>query len=80
MSSRFTEVDVVGDEDSPAPVTQENADVSKVNGRIETKSGSRTPIGEEWELDCEVCHRRGINLVRVVSMFCPKYLNRVWLG
>ncbi|KAH7912308.1 hypothetical protein BJ138DRAFT_1148631 [Hygrophoropsis aurantiaca] len=23
-------------------------------------SGSRTPV-EDWELDCEVCHRRGIN-------------------
>ncbi|KAF8072135.1 hypothetical protein FPV67DRAFT_1622999 [Lyophyllum atratum] len=25
-------------------------------------SGSRTPVGEDWELDCEICHRRGINL------------------
>ena len=75
MSSRFTEVDVIGDEGSPtaAPVARENADVSKVNGKSEVKSGSRTPIGEEWELDCEVCHRRGVNLVRdVVFMAYPK--------
>ncbi|KAG5641076.1 hypothetical protein DXG03_006066 [Asterophora parasitica] len=26
-------------------------------------SGSRTPVGEDWELDCEICNRRGINLV-----------------
>lgn len=75
MSSRFTKVDVVGDEGSPAaaPVTQKTVNVSRVNGKSETKSGSRTPIGEEWELDCEVCHRRGVNLVRdVVFMACPK--------
>lgn len=28
-----------------------------------TGSGSRTPLGEDWELDCEICHRRGINTV-----------------
>lgn len=27
-----------------------------------SKSGSRTPVGEEWELDCEICQRRGVNL------------------
>lgn len=34
-----------------------------------TGSGSRTPIGEDWELDCEICHRRGINLVRGVALY-----------
>jgi len=29
------------------------------------KSGSRTPVGEEWELDCEICQRRGVNLVSI---------------
>lgn len=34
------------------------------NGRSTgSGSGSRTPIGDDWELDCEICHRRGINLV-----------------
>lgn len=42
-------------------------------------SGSRTPIGEDWELDCEICHRHGVNIVSQLyflrrllsnSMFC----------
>ncbi|KAF8501453.1 hypothetical protein F5888DRAFT_1232099 [Russula emetica] len=24
-------------------------------------SGSRTPVGEDWVLDCEICHRSGVN-------------------
>ncbi|KAH9999208.1 hypothetical protein BJV74DRAFT_176427 [Russula compacta] len=24
-------------------------------------SGSRTPVGEDWMLDCEICHRVGVN-------------------
>ncbi|KAJ8072581.1 hypothetical protein PM082_016140 [Marasmius tenuissimus] len=32
---------------------------SSVNG---IASGSRTPAGDDWELDCEICHRRGINM------------------
>ncbi|KAG6850263.1 hypothetical protein H0H93_015815 [Arthromyces matolae] len=27
-----------------------------------TGSGSKTPLGETWELDCEICLRRGINM------------------
>ena len=26
-------------------------------------SGSRTPVGEDWVLDCEICHRAGVNKV-----------------
>jgi hypothetical protein len=30
-----------------------------------SKSGTQTPKDDEvWELDCEICHRRGMNLVR----------------
>lgn len=37
------------------------ADVVKAkNGN---HSGSRTPVGEDWELACEICQRHGINLV-----------------
>jgi hypothetical protein len=28
-------------------------------------SGTRTPAGEDWELDCEICFRRGVNQVRI---------------
>jgi hypothetical protein len=45
------------------------------NGRHETVtpatgSGSRTPAGDDWELDCEICHRHGINLVCPRLRFC----------
>ncbi|KAG7089650.1 hypothetical protein E1B28_011312 [Marasmius oreades] len=33
-------------------------------------SGSRTPAGDDWELDCEICHRRGINLDDGVPLMC----------
>ncbi|THH09749.1 hypothetical protein EW146_g8602, partial [Bondarzewia mesenterica] len=33
-------------------------------------SGSRTPAGEDWELDCEICHKRGINLDDGVPLLC----------
>lgn len=33
-------------------------------------SGSHTPVGDDWELDCEICARRGINLVNQGSYFC----------
>lgn len=35
-------------------------------GSSGTTSGSRTPAGDDWILDCEICHRRGVNLVRRV--------------
>lgn len=33
-------------------------------------SGSRTPAGDDWELDCEVCHRHGVNLVSAPRPGC----------
>lgn len=42
---------------------------SKANGKLKMQSGSRTPVGEDWELACEICQRRGINLV---SLFCRR--------
>jgi hypothetical protein len=61
-------VDVVGNGGThtppKAPVARKREPSSKkANGRSANKSGSRTPAGEDWELDCEICHRRGINLV-----------------
>lgn len=35
--------------------------VVSVNGGV---SGSRTPA-ENWELDCEICHRKGLNQVSI---------------
>ncbi|SJK99960.1 uncharacterized protein ARMOST_03271 [Armillaria ostoyae] len=45
----------------------------QANGRLTSNgiaSGSRTPAGEDWELDCEICLRRGINLDDGVPMMC----------
>ncbi|KAK0480265.1 hypothetical protein IW261DRAFT_1477011 [Armillaria novae-zelandiae] len=55
-------VDVVG-----------NGAAVQANGRYTSNgvaSGSRTPAGEDWELDCEICLRRGINLDDGVPMMC----------
>ncbi|KIK62360.1 hypothetical protein GYMLUDRAFT_495420 [Collybiopsis luxurians FD-317 M1] len=41
--------------------------VSSVNGGSRS---SRTPAGDDWELDCEICHRRGINLDDGVPLLC----------
>jgi hypothetical protein len=39
------------------------------NGTGASGSGSRTPA-EDWELDCEICGRRGINQVRFSFILC----------
>ncbi|KAG6825696.1 hypothetical protein H0H92_002791 [Tricholoma furcatifolium] len=65
-----SEVDVVGNRDVDDVTTKKQptrggrraaGDPRAQNGRA-GGSGSKTPVGEEWELDCEICHRRGINL------------------
>lgn len=41
----------------------------RVNGAINgTGSGSRTPAGDDWELDCEICHRQGVNQVSIFTL------------
>jgi hypothetical protein len=35
-----------------------------------TASGTRTPAGEDWVLDCEICHRSGVN--KVLTNECAK--------
>lgn len=46
------------------------SNLSSANGsaRGSRSRGSRTPAGDDWELDCEICHRRGINLVSRLSV------------
>lgn len=36
-------------------------------------SGSRTPVGEDWMLDCEICHRSGINKVNGYAKIQPRH-------
>lgn len=49
-----------------APVTLSAA---PING---TGSGSRSPV-ENWELDCEICGRKGINQVSFFTRGAPVY-------
>jgi hypothetical protein len=39
-----------------------------INGS--SRSGSRTPAGDDWELDCEICLKHGINLVTPLTIVC----------
>ncbi|KAJ3734153.1 hypothetical protein DFJ43DRAFT_1130808 [Lentinula guzmanii] len=44
---------------------------SSTNGSARGSRSSRTPAGDDWELDCEICNRRGVNLdERVPLMSC----------
>lgn len=36
-------------------------------------SGSRTPVGEDWMLDCEICHRSGVNKVNGYAKIPPTH-------
>ncbi|KAJ7219982.1 hypothetical protein GGX14DRAFT_432652 [Mycena pura] len=67
-------VDVVGSDRS---LTQPNQGVdpgtSRRNGVASTStltSGVRTPIGDDWVLSCEICHRFGLNVDDGMPMLC----------
>ncbi|KAG6900082.1 hypothetical protein C0993_003432 [Termitomyces sp. T159_Od127] len=70
------QVDVVGDGPSAKrhytrTPQKDSATLSSPNGRSGSKSGgngSKTPVGEDWELDCEICHRRGINALVMIAL------------
>lgn len=68
------DVDIIGGESENKPVLM-NGTASGVHESVTStpvkfvvnvsKSGTQTPKDDDtWELDCEICHRRGINLVR----------------
>lgn len=73
-------VDVVGEEEEPEKPRKraklahkpskptKPSKPSRPSGKSSTNaSGSHTPADEEWELDCEVCGRRGINKVCTIA-------------
>ncbi|KAI0048997.1 hypothetical protein FA95DRAFT_1557418 [Auriscalpium vulgare] len=72
-SKADTPIDVVGD-DKPSV----KAHTSRPTRKAATKagkassstSGSRTPAGEDWILDCEICHRTGINVTDSAPLLC----------
>ncbi|TFK40094.1 hypothetical protein BDQ12DRAFT_680331 [Crucibulum laeve] len=47
---------------SGSTVLRRNKPQDKTAHTNGSASGTRTPIGDDWELDCEICHRRGINV------------------
>ena len=69
-------IDIVGDDSH-----QRKASAKTPKGSSRTKtvvlavsssasaSGSRTPVGEDWMLDCEICHRSGVNKVNGCAKF-----------
>jgi flagellar biosynthesis GTPase FlhF len=59
-------VDVTGND--PLHPGRNSVVADRPNGALNgTGSGSRTPTGDDWELDCEVCCKRGVNQVSVSS-------------
>ncbi|KAI9440096.1 hypothetical protein H4582DRAFT_1577070 [Lactarius indigo] len=61
-------VDVVGDDSHNTltkppkgrPGRPKTKAVAQANSST-SASGSRTPVGEDWVLDCDICHRTGVN-------------------
>ena len=61
------QIDIVGDnvhKRSRSNGLPTRRQAGPMNGSMNgSGSGARTPMGDDWELDCEICHRRGINQV-----------------
>ncbi|KAJ7573885.1 hypothetical protein C8J56DRAFT_502233 [Mycena floridula] len=67
------DIDVVGAESVAEPVKRQEPQTIPVPPPISTNgstSGTCTPKGEEWELDCEICHRKGMNIDEDVGIMC----------
>ncbi|KAF5327060.1 hypothetical protein D9619_004614 [Psilocybe cf. subviscida] len=47
---------------SRTPSGQQENHSGRANGKKKNASSKGAPGGEEWELDCEICHRKGKNL------------------
>ena len=68
-------IDIIGDD----PQQHKAAKTPKGSSRLKvvapavsssaSASGSRTPVGEDWMLDCEICHRSGVNKVNGCAKF-----------
>lgn len=68
MGVNSTDVDVVSQSSKATPAlngTHSNESVQL--SRIGTPNGVRSP---DWVLDCEICHKSGINLVRLFDYNC----------
>ncbi|KAH9178342.1 hypothetical protein EDB89DRAFT_2064118 [Lactarius sanguifluus] len=60
-------VDVVGDDSYNTPAKPPKGRPGRPKMKVvqanssTSASGSRTPVGEDWVLDCDICHRTGVN-------------------
>ncbi|KAH8994805.1 hypothetical protein EDB92DRAFT_1972371 [Lactarius akahatsu] len=61
-------VDVVGDDSYNTPAKPPKGKPGRPKMKVVAQansstsaSGSRTPVGEDWVLDCDICHRTGVN-------------------
>lgn len=68
LASTDAPIDIMNQEHSSFAIPSLSAPVP-ANGICASTSGSRTPA-EDWELDCEICGRRGINQVRFPLISC----------
>ncbi|KAA1467392.1 hypothetical protein DENSPDRAFT_240651 [Dentipellis sp. KUC8613] len=71
-SSIGTPVDVENDEPAPSKKRARPSQPAPAKKSAPgTASGSRTPpSSEDWELDCEICHRRGVNKDDGTPLLC----------
>ncbi|KAJ7178692.1 hypothetical protein C8R43DRAFT_974137 [Mycena crocata] len=78
------EVDVVGNDSHPPPTmrgpgyahgtSERNTYFAPQRNGTATAStstsGTRTPMGDDWVLNCEICHRSGVNVDDGMPMLC----------
>ncbi|KAJ7677324.1 hypothetical protein B0H17DRAFT_1079375 [Mycena rosella] len=69
-------VDIVGNVPPPQQPNQTTyfaPHTSRRNGTATAStstSGTRTPMGDDWVLNCEICHRSGVNADDGIPMLC----------
>ncbi|KAF8518471.1 hypothetical protein JB92DRAFT_2902655 [Gautieria morchelliformis] len=84
--SESADVDVVGGETETKPVLTNGTVLGQPTSVTPTpvkfvvnvsKSGTHTPKDDDpWELDCEICHRRGMNLDDGQELMCCERCNK----
>ena len=63
----------------PPPKVQTNGRSSRSKTKSQlpahsrSKNGARTPVEGDWEVDCEICQRYGVNIVRLSAQSPPSF-------
>ncbi|KAJ6549187.1 hypothetical protein B0H10DRAFT_2129091 [Mycena sp. CBHHK59/15] len=72
-------IDVVGNNSTPIHSNQSSGPSFTVQDKVRrnetantssSTSGTRTPAGDDWVLNCEICRRSGVNVDEGVPMLC----------